>query len=294
MAHQMHKRWGEENAHPVLKTLILTTLGISLLSAFLPALQPLLALSLSGMGHFFLWQPLTYLLLHPSPQGISFPFLVHLAFNMYLLWTFGSFLLQRTRPSLFLTLYFGSGLFSAALSLTAMLLFDQASLLAGSSSAIYALLIAWIMFNPEAHLLLFFALPFKAIWLVLGLIGANLLIDLANADWVHFADYLGGILFGYFFTLLVWKERSPFSFLSRFEKTLLRMLEKLSHLGKKKTRSYRNSKIFDIQSGDPVLDDEQFMDAMLSQISLHGEHSLTSEEKKRMKKISARKASEKR
>jgi hypothetical protein len=213
---------------------------------------------------------------------------------MYLLWTFGSFLLQRTRPSLFLTLYFGSGLFSAALSLTAMLLFDQASLLAGSSSAIYALLIAWIMFNPEAHLLLFFALPFKAIWLVLGLIGANLLIDLANADWVHFADYLGGILFGYFFTLLVWKERSPFSFLSRFEKTLLRMLEKLSHLGKKKTRSYRNSKIFDIQSGDPVLDDEQFMDAMLSQISLHGEHSLTSEEKKRMKKISARKASEKR
>ncbi len=59
--------------------------------------------------------------------------------------------------------------------------------------------------------------------------------------------------------------------------------------GKKRQLPYRHSKIYDIKSGEPLLDDDQFMDAMLDQISRYGEESLTPAEKKRMKEISEKK-----
>ncbi len=272
-----------------LKILIGLTIFISLIGAFFPSVQQFLSLSLASIQHFFLWQPFTYLFIHPS-SGVSFPFLLHLAFNMYLLWTFGSSLFYRAHAPLFFTLYFGSALFAALSALAAMLLFGLPYALAGSSPALYALLVAWVILNPEADLLLFFAIPFKAYYLLLGLIGANFLIDLSNNDWISVFAYFGSLLFGYIFTILVFREQSPFTFLNPFERFLLRTLERLSHIG---TKRYRHSKIYDIHSGNPILDDDQFMDAMLARISLYGEDSLSPEEKRRMKSISARKASSK-
>lgn len=266
-----------------LKILIGATAALSLLAAFIPFLYSLLSLSLNGILHLYLWQPISYLFVLPGP--ISFPFFLHLAFNLYLLWTFGSFFLARS-PSLFFSLYFGAGIFAALLALGTMFLFHLPYSLSGSSPALYAILIAWVILNPDATLLLFFALPFKARWLLLGLIGANLLIDLSHADWISFSSYLGATLFGYFFSLLAWREQSPFPYLRPFERFLFRTLERL----RQKKPLHRSPKVYDIHSGSPRLDDDQFMDAMLARISLHGEDSLTPEEKTRMQKISARKS----
>lgn len=262
-----------------LKILLLTTLIISLFSKIL---GPYLALSFSGFQHLYLWQFATYLFVHPFPSGI-----LHLIFNLYLIWIFGVSLLERVRAPLFFSLYFGSGVCAGFFALAAMYLFNLSTPFTGSSPALYALLVAWVLLNPEAHLLLFFAVPVKARNLLLILIGFNLLVDLSSANWVPLFGYIGSLLFGYFFTVISCKTRSPFSFLAPLERGLLRLVEKLEHLGK---TNYHHTKIYDIKSGAPVLNDEQFMDAMLAKISLQGEESLSAEDRKRMQKISEKKA----
>lgn len=259
-----------------LKVLISTTIGLSLLALFIPQLSGWLALSWTGIGRLYLWQLLTYILIEPGPA--SFNFFLQLGFNMYILWMFGSSLIERSRPALFFSLYFGAALIAALASLA----FPHA-ILAGSTNAVYAILVAWMMVNPGAQLLLFFSIPFKAHWLIVILIGISLFIDLAANNWPAFATLAVSIFFGYLFALIAWRQQSPFLFLHPFERKVLRMLEK------KQVQPYRHSKIYDIKSGEPLLDDEQFMDAMLDRISRHGEGSLTSAEKKRMQAISEKK-----
>jgi len=257
-------------------------LGVFLLSAFSPFLAPYLLLSLKGIENLHFWQFFTYAFIHPFPSGI-----VHLAFNLFLIWIFGASLIDRLHPPLFYSLFFGGALFGGLAAWGAMTLFHLSAPLFGSTPPLYALLTSWILLNPEARVLLFFALPFKARHLLAGLIGLNLLIDLSRTDWLPLFAYLGATLFGYFFTLIVCKTRSPFHFLAPFENGILRLIERVSHLGGKEVR---RAKIYDIKSGEPILGDEEFMDAMLARISLYGEENLSPDEKKRMQRISEKKA----
>jgi membrane associated rhomboid family serine protease len=263
-------------SHP-LKLLIFATLAISLLSANLPEVFNLLTLSRNGIEHFFLWQLITYIFLEKGPFSLSF--FINLAFNMYLLWVFGSLLMERAEARLFFLLYFGAALVGGLFALA-----DPHALLASSTNGVYALLVAWMLLNQHAKLLFFFALPLKAKWLILGLVIVTLVLDLANHSWAAAISLAAACIYSYFFTLTVWKQPGPFSFLRKFEKRFFQFFEK-----KRVHESYKHSKIYDIKSGEPILDDDQFMDAMLDRISRHGEDSLTGAEKKRMKEISKRK-----
>lgn len=257
---------------------------IAALSLVSTSLTHQFALSLDAWNHWHLWQFITYPLLHPLFSNLFF-----LIFNLYLLWVFGSSLIERMGFTTFMCLYFGSAACAGAFALGASLLFSFPLFLYGGAPPLYALLIAWILLNPDARLLLFFAMPFKARNLVLFLIGANALIDLSSGRFDLFAASVGATLFGYLFAIFICKTQSPFLFLARFERFLLRLYEKITHFKNKK--EYRHSKIYDIKSGEPVLDDDQFMDAMLAKISLYGEHSLSLSERKRMEEISRTKAS---
>jgi membrane associated rhomboid family serine protease len=260
-----------------LKVLIFTSIGLSLLAGFIPILYPLLGLSWAGMERLYLWQLATYLFVENGPISLNF-FLV-LGFNMYLLWMFGSFIIERSHTRLFLFLYFGAGIIGGAVSL----LLPHGFLL-GSSNAVYAILIAWMMLNPGAQLLLFFTLPLKAHWLILGVIGITLLLALSTANYAEALSLFVSCSYAYLFALITWRTPGPIPFLRKFEKRIFQFLEKRKHHD-----SYGHTKIFDIKSGEPVLDDDRFMDAMLDRISRHGQGSLTPEEQKRMNGISARK-----
>lgn len=265
-----------------LKILLLLIFGVSAFSYYL---GPYLALTAGGIRHLYLWQFASYLFVHPFPAAI-----IHLAFNLYLIWIFGASLMERLHPRLFYFLFLGSGITAGLLAWCAMISFHLLSPLVGSSAPLYAILTAWVILNPEARMLLFFAVPFKARYLLLGLIGFNLLIDLSRSDWISLSAYIGATLFGYLFTVIACRTRSPFSFLSGLENGILRSIERLTHVGKTQVR---HTKIYDFKSGEPVLNDDQFMDAMLAHISLYGEDSLTPEEKKRMQRISEKKSLDK-
>lgn len=256
-----------------LKTLLAATIAISLLSSLFPILRNLLALSSTGLSHFLFWQLFTY----PFVEKLSFSlaFLIELGFKMYLLWLFGEQLLERARPKLFFILYFGAALIGALATLPFTNFF-----LAGSQPPVYAIMTAWMMLNPGSQMLFFFAIPIKSHFLVAGLILASLVLDIMAGAFVDGAALTASVLFGYLFSLVVWRTIGPFPILHPFERKVLRLLEK------KNKGTSRHSKIYDIQSGDQVLQDDAFMDAMLDKISLYGQDSLTSTEKKRMKAIS--------
>src|SRR3990167_10423293 len=95
-----------------LKILLLSILILSVLSPFL---GPYLALSLTGIQHVYLWQLISYPFINPFPSG-----LIHLAFNLYFLWIFGSSLIERLDSSRIFFLYFGSALFAAFFALLPM------------------------------------------------------------------------------------------------------------------------------------------------------------------------------
>ena len=268
-----------------LKVLILISL---LLSIFSPFIGPSLALSLSGVKNFYLWQLITYAFVQPAPLGLTFPFLLHLAFNLFLLWTCGASLIPRIKTAPFFFLYFSAILVGGLFAWGAMGLFQLPYSYAGITAPLYAIFVAWTILNPEADFYLFFALPFKAYWILLAVLGANLLVDLFHRDWIHLFSYSSAFLYGYIFSVIAFRSRSPFPLLQPFERGLLRWVEKCRHIGKKKG-PYRPTKVYDIKSGEPVLGDEAFIDAMLARISLYGEESLTPEERKRMDQISARK-----
>lgn len=257
-----------------LKILILTTLAFSLLGAFLPEVYAKLSLSWVGIRQFYLWQLVTYVFVEPGP--LSLPFFISLAFNLYLLWMFGSPLLERARTPLFLTLYFSSALAGGLVSLA----FPNATL-GGATNAVYAILVAWMVVNPGSQLLLFFTISFKSHWLIAILLAITFFIDISASLWLAAATLAASSLFAYLFAILVWREQGPFALLRPFERKLLRMLEK-------KRPPYQHTKIYDIKSGDPVLDDDQFMDAMLDKISRLGEGALSQGERKRMRAISER------
>lgn len=258
-----------------IKVLIFLTLAVSLIAAVFPQLQGWLALTLSGFSHFYVWQLITYPFVELTPVSLSWFF--QLGFNAYMLWIFGASLLERAGTVRFLALYFGSALVAGLTSL----LFPH-GILAGSTYPIYALFIAWLILNPQAQFL-FFSFPFKAKWLLLGLIGLTLFTDITTGHLEQAAALVASLLFSYFFTLIAWRTQSFFSFLHPLERRILSFWEK------KPSASSGHSKIYDIKSGAPVLSDEQFMDAMLDRISRHGENSLTPEEKKRMQQISQKK-----
>ena len=168
-----------------------------------------------------------------------------------------------------------------------MFIFSSSYIFLGGSIIIYAITMAWLMLHSDAKILLFFAFPFKGKWLFLGLMGINLLSLLSNGAYIHFISYLSSAIFSYLISLILWRVHSPFGILKKMELSLMDFLHRFS--GKSEGNMFKGSKIYDFKTGEPILDDDKFMDAMLMKISLYGEDTITKKERKRMEKISKKK-----
>ena len=286
MVSRFFYRIGPTYTPKVIKLLLGLTAILSLLCAvqlsFFPS-HPIfywLSLSLEGLKQGYFWQLLTYFFVVPT-MGFSGGFFLHLIFNLYLLWVFGESLSERTGQGKFLALFLISGIVSGLVALLIMSINAPFYILAGANTIIYSYLIAWVFANPNAEMRLFFTMPFKAKWLILSLLGINLLFALTQFNFVVFVNYFTSAFIGYIFSLIVFQHHSPFTAFVRFEKKVLNFF--------KRRKEKPQSKVYDIKTKEPKLSDEEFMDAMLAKISKKGEKSLTHKEKKRMKEISKKK-----
>ncbi|MBI2743757.1 MAG: rhomboid family intramembrane serine protease [Chlamydiales bacterium] len=277
---------------------MLTTFLVSMFAALfdgifprvfdLPPPEQLLGLSLWGVDHLFLWQFFTYIFVHPISNGLSFSFLLSLAFSLYLVWAIGTSIIERRGIGAFLSLYLSSAVFVGLFVFWLQSYMHPTIPFAGNTATIYAILLAWIMLYPEAQLLFLLALPIKAKWLVLIILAANLLIDISVGEWLNGLAYLGGALFGYLYSLTLWGVKGPFAALHPIEETFLKLFGRDKRRAASQGYSSR-AKIYDFKTGKAILNDEEFLEEMLSKISLLGKGSLTWRERFRLRRISKKK-----
>jgi len=172
----------------------------------------------------------------------------HIFFNMFALWMFGTALENVWGPKRFLIYYLITGIGAGILhllviyiqvvSLEAKLTPDIISMVReeglsiiqegnnyanplmgklnglynrpaiGASGAVFGILLGFGMLFPNSLIYLFFTIPIKAKYVVIGFGALELFLGFSNNagdNVAHFA-HLGGMIFGYFL-LLYWKKR---------------------------------------------------------------------------------------
>ena len=176
----------------VWRLMIANAVVLLLLTALLPALEPLLRFV----------PDLPYALTHPWTFG-SYMFvhagLMHLAFNMLILYSLGTRVEERmgSRPFILFYLYCGLGGALFSLGLASL----QPGAIVGASAAVFGVAVAYAMFWPDAELMVFpLPWPIRARTLVIALLALDLVLGLLNqGDGVAHIAHLGGAAFGYLF-----------------------------------------------------------------------------------------------
>ncbi len=122
---------------------------------------------------------------------------------------FGSILENIWGPKRFLNFYLLCGLGAASLQLAISSFNNQYTILLGASGAVFGLLVAFAMMFPNTELQLYFLIPIKAKYLVIGYALFELYSGFFSFDNVaHFA-HLGGLAVG-IIIMLIWKRNKTF------------------------------------------------------------------------------------
>ncbi|NGX57036.1 MAG: hypothetical protein K1060chlam5_01292 [Candidatus Anoxychlamydiales bacterium] len=232
MPHHRAYKIGPVKTPFIIKVLIL----IMIIASFASAISSIylkydyisyfLSLSLIGIKKFFLWQLLTYAFLQPG-YGISIGFIAHLLFNMYILWVIGSDVIAKSSKKDFLNVFFSSIIISGLISLLTMYIGYPFYMHATTSVSVYAILIAWMMLSPQnTNIFLLQTTKIKIKWIVLSIVGFNLLINLSDNDFVKFFTYLSASLVSYFYFMIVYLKNGPFKKFHAFERKLMSKFKK--------------------------------------------------------------------
>jgi len=209
--------------------------------------------------HLQVWRLFTYMFLHGS--------FFHILFNMLALYWFGQELEEMWGIKKFLIFYFicgvGAGLFSLLNLIT-----NPYVLVIGASGAVLGVLTAYAHYFPNRQVLLFFIIPVRVRTLVIGYaILSVFMVSSQAGGTISHLTHLGGIAIAWIYM----------RYASKVEMIINR------HIYSWNTRKQRaraaqavNRKHYFEQEVDPILD----------KIAKQGMESLTSSEKKILKKAS--------
>ena len=139
------------------------------------------------------WQVVTYMFVHGG-WG-------HIFFNMLALFLFGIQLEQRMGSTDFLPYYFVCGVGAGIATLLINLATGQGAVdVMGASGAIFALLLAFAAFFPDARIFIFGILPIRAPIAVLAYAGIEIFLQFTNfQSGVAHLTHLAGLGFGWLF-----------------------------------------------------------------------------------------------
>ena len=183
---------------PWVRRLVIANVVVFFLTQVSPQLMNVLAFYPSVPGVVLRpWTVVTYMFVHAG--------LMHIFFNMIVLFFFGPRLEERLGGRNFVWLYFLSGLGGAALTFV----FGDRVPIVGASGAVYGVLIAFTRFWPTERIYIMGIVPIQARILMVIMIAMTLFggFGRANDGIAHFG-HLGGIVFGFLF--IKWLEyRSP-------------------------------------------------------------------------------------
>jgi membrane associated rhomboid family serine protease len=183
---------------PLTTILIAANAAVFLLQQVVPSLVPPLALWPVGAG-FQPWQLLTYAFLHGS--------LLHIAFNMFALYMFGSPVERVFGPRRYLAYYLVCVLSAAIAQLITSALTGTVYPTVGASGGVFGLLLAYAIYFPNNRVMLLFPpIPMPARVFVVVYAALELFLGVTGTEEgvAHFA-HLGGLIGG-FLLLRYWRS----------------------------------------------------------------------------------------
>ena len=231
-------------------------------SEFLYSILPLISID---ANHFFVYQLVTSMFVH-----LDF---WHLFFNMFALFIFGRTMEQYWGAQRFVFYYMLTGIGAGLLQWVVCVMQGEPALIFGASGAIFGLLLAFGMTFPNAPVYLYFLIPIKAKWLVIGFGVIELVSGMSNqvgegVNVGHFA-HLGGMLFG-LLLILYWRNKYA----------VRRFFDIKKWFKKKPKISYYHPPETDYDYNKRKKEEQEYIDRILDKIKKSGYNSLSENEKK--------------
>lgn len=242
-----------------------------------------LALTRTGLLHGWLWQLLTFQLLHQD--------LLHIFFNLLVFWWVGRFCEGVLGKSRFLIALFGCGVAGGLLQGILMILAPQhfGFGVVGASAGVSGLLAIFALLAREQEIRFNFIFPMKAITLLYILLAISFfftLVPTAREGCVAHAAHLGGLLAGIAWIKLGWHHdynQPPWErWLEAWKTRQNRQPVKFPRTTPTMATAIRKSQAsrHDSKVPGPTEFISKEVDPILDKIAAHGIHSLTDEEKK--------------
>lgn len=185
-----------QNITPITKNIIILNVIVFILAMLIPQSYQYLAAFFPTSPYFKSWQIITHMFMHGG--------IMHIAFNMLTLASFGPLLERFLGEKKYILLYFLSGLGAYALNslwiyyeMIAEEQFINVAML-GASGAIFGVVAAFTALYPNAEMMIMFIpFPIKAKILLPIVIVGSIYLGINNVGGVaHFA-HIGGALVGY-------------------------------------------------------------------------------------------------
>jgi membrane associated rhomboid family serine protease len=259
----------------VLIAVYLVQLSLYLFAPQVPVLQ-WLALSLDGIKHGYLWQPLTFQFLHEVP----WPW--HVLMNCLGLYFLGRAVEDFLGKLRFLLLYFASGLCGAAVQLLASLLLPSHAhdYVVGASAGVMGLLAAFATLFPMQQVTVFvivFPVTLRAQYLLWAALAFSVYGMLFPYSHVADAAHLGGLLFGVAYIRWGNNAQRQISRFSPFQSRQRKLeLVKAASVSTLRSSRPRKDAATDLPSDEFI---SREVDPILDKISAHGIQSLTDRER---------------
>lgn len=168
--------------------IIAVTLAVFFLQNLIPAVNAVFALTPRlAVERLFVWQIVSYMFLHGG--------FWHLFFNMMVLWFFGNMVESVWGARRFLRYYLACGIGGALLHMA----FEYNASVVGASGAIFGVYLATAMLFPDAQVYLYFLIPVKVKYFVIGLAVLQLAQGISGPSGIAYFAHMGGMLAGLFF-----------------------------------------------------------------------------------------------
>ena len=230
-----------------------------------------LALSTVGLSHGYIWQLITFQLLHAGH--------LHFLFNAIAIFLFGRYTEETLAPNGFWNLIFSAVWRRASPSLLGFLFPQNFGIpVMGASAGICGLIAIFAIMEPDRRIYLYFFLPVPAKYFLYFSVGVAVFFILVPCEpGVAHGAHLGGLLTGVAYVLFfVRKERSlfdwrPYGRIAR-ERELVEAHAKKGPIWKKSSAV----NVDELPSSEFI---SKEVDPILDKISAHGIHSLTSRER---------------
>lgn len=201
-----------------------------------------------------IWRLVTYAFCHDENQ------ILHLIFNMMLLYFLGGMLLNLMDQRELLGFYLASAVFAGICSVAWYAIARQSATIVGASGAVFSMFCVVAMHYPRRVVLLFGLVPIELRWLLI----VSLVLPILLVPNVAHSAHVGGVVFGFLYV--------------RFHMNLTRWWDHFAGRVRLKRRNKGNLRIF----APPTAPDsnlEAQVDQILEKISREGEASLTARER---------------